>query len=150
MTLNDLIKKANAVAGQPSSGDLELRLIDAITADAHGRKVKDIVISPYSEDGMMNVRISFETEENEKEKAGKVIYYSLLEQHTNGAWWYHKLTFTSREEAEEYFKDWIWWDKNRPKKILEHTSSLPKKTMVTYDFKRFRNPYYEEEVIAIL
>lgn len=66
MTLNDLIRKASAVAGQLSSGDLELRLIDAITADAYGRKVKDIVMSPYSEDGMMNVGISFETEENEK------------------------------------------------------------------------------------
>lgn len=66
MTLNDLIRKATAVAGQLSSGDLELRLIDAITADAHGRKVKDIVISPYSEDGMMKVEISFETEKNEK------------------------------------------------------------------------------------
>lgn len=73
MTPNDLIKKANAVAGQLSSGDLELRLIDAITADAHGRKVKDIVISPYSEDGMLKVGISFETEKNEK----KVISESL-------------------------------------------------------------------------
>lgn len=66
MTLNDLIRKANAVSGQLSSGDLELRLIDAITADAQGRKIEDIFISPYSEDGMMKVGISFETEENEK------------------------------------------------------------------------------------
>lgn len=66
MTLNDLIRKANTVAGQLSSGDLELRLIDAITADAHGRKVKDIVMSPYSEDGIMKVGISFEIEKNEE------------------------------------------------------------------------------------
>lgn len=85
-----------------------------------------------------------------KEKAGKVIYYSLLEQHTNGAWWYHKTTFTSMEEAEEYIKDWLWWDKKRPKMIFAHTSWLPKETMVTYDFKRFRNPYFEDELIAIL
>lgn len=55
MTLNDLIRKANAVSGQLSTGDLELRLIDAITADAQGRKIEDIFISPYSEDGMMKV-----------------------------------------------------------------------------------------------
>lgn len=83
-------------------------------------------------------------------EAKKVTYYSLLEQHTNGAWWYHGNTYTSREEAEERFKTWIWWDKERPKKILEHTSSLPKETMVTYDFKRFRNPYDEDELIAVL
>ena len=66
MTLNDLIRKANAVAGQFSSGDLELRLIDAITADASGRKIENIFISPYSEDGMMKVGISFVTEEKEE------------------------------------------------------------------------------------
>ena len=77
-------------------------------------------------------------------------FYSLLEQHTNGAWWYHKMTYTTKEEAEERFKTWIWWDKERPKIILEHTSSLPKETMVTYDFKRFRDPYDEDELIAVL
>lgn len=79
-------------------------------------------------------------------------FYSLLEQHTNGAWWYHKLTFTSREEAEEVFKDWLVgdWITPRPRMILEHTSSLPKETMVTYDLRRFYDPYDPDELIAVL
>ena len=82
----------------------------------------------------------------------KTTYYSLLEQHTNGAWWYHKLTFTSREEAEERFKTWLTgaFIKERPRMILEHTSSLPKETMVTYDLRRFYDPYHQDELIAVL
>lgn len=96
MTLNDLIRKANAVAGQFSSGDLELRLIDAITADAHGRKVKDIDISPYSEDGMMNVGISFETEKKViSESRGVIEGFDVV----NGSLTLSLLTFVMSYES---------------------------------------------------
>lgn len=64
-------------------------------------------------------------------------FYSLLEQHTNGAWWYHRLTFKSIKEAEEYNNGWIWWDKARPRKILEHKMPLPDLTLYTFDFREF-------------
>lgn len=85
-------------------------------------------------------------------EAKKVTYYSLLEQHTNGAWWYHRNTFTSRKEAEEYFKIWLTGDfiQKRPRMILEHTDSIPDETMVTDDLRRFYNPYDRTELITIL
>lgn len=82
-------------------------------------------------------------------ESNEVTYYSLVEQHTNGAWWYHKKTFTSREEAEEYMKTWIWWDENRPKRIVEHTAPLPGKTLMSYDLKTFLDPYSQDKVAGI-
>lgn len=63
MTLNDLIRKAGEAARSLSSGDVDLMILDAITADAHGRKVKDIHIDPYSENGEIKVAVMFEEEE---------------------------------------------------------------------------------------
>ncbi len=78
------------------------------------------------------------------------VYYTLLEQHTNGAWWYHGQTFTTVKEAADYWDRWIWWDEKRPKMILSHTSPLPRETMVTFDLKTFFNPYNDTEIIAEL
>lgn len=64
--------------------------------------------------------------------------YSLLEQHLDGSWWYHGNTFATRAEAEAFSARWIWWDKGRPKTILEHERPLPKKTLSTHDFKTFK------------
>lgn len=57
MTLNDLIRKANAVVGQLSSCDLAL--IDA----CQGRRVKDIALDPYAESGQYKITVTFETED---------------------------------------------------------------------------------------
>lgn len=88
-------------------------------------------------------------EMEQQRKSNEARYYSLLEQHTSGAWWYHKLTFTSKKEAEERLKTWIWWDENRHKTIVEHTAPLPRETMMTFDLKTFLNPYSWEKVAEI-
>lgn len=60
-----MIQKANQLARGSSLGDIDLMLIDAIKANAHGRKVKDIHFDPYSENGVVKVGISFEEEKND-------------------------------------------------------------------------------------
>lgn len=67
--------------------------------------------------------------------------YSAIERHIDGGWWYHGDTFENREEAEQFLLEWIWWDKDRPKRIYEHLTPFPLKTMVSYDLRKFRNPY---------
>lgn len=57
-----MIPKANQLARGSSLGEIDLMLIDAIKANAHGRKVKDIHFDPYSENGVVKVGISFEGE----------------------------------------------------------------------------------------
>ena len=64
-------------------------------------------------------------------------YYSPLEQHLDGNWWYHRKTFTDKKEVEEYVAKWIWWDTDRPKTILEHYHPLPDETLYTKDFITF-------------
>lgn len=63
--------------------------------------------------------------------------YSLLEQHTDGSWWYHRETYTNQEEAKEAEK----WRKDhygdRPWRIFKHTVALPQKTLYTFDFQVF-------------
>ena len=67
------------------------------------------------------------------------MFYSLLEQHIDGKWWYHRKTFTTRAEAEEMLPRWIWWDPDRPKKIIEHETPLPAATLYTTDCRTFRD-----------
>lgn len=59
MTLNDLIRKASAVAGMLSSGDVDLMILDSITTGANGRRIKDITFNPFTENGQYKVAISF-------------------------------------------------------------------------------------------
>ena len=72
------------------------------------------------------------------------MYWSLLEKHNDGSWWYHYRSFTDKKKAEEYMKGWIWWDKERPKMIIAHKEALPDETMWTYDFKKFHKQDGEE------
>ena len=44
--------------------DLELMLMEEFHAAAHGRKIKDIAISPYSENCEMKVAIMFDAEDD--------------------------------------------------------------------------------------
>ena len=59
--------------------------------------------------------------------------FSALEQHKDGAWWYHGDTFETEAEAKEFIEGWIWWDANRPKFYFEHEKPLPKKSCCTKD-----------------
>lgn len=61
MTLNELITKAAGVRDRFSSADLTLTM----TEMGQGRRVKDIALDPYSEEGTYKVRVTFETEEPE-------------------------------------------------------------------------------------
>ena len=65
--------------------------------------------------------------------------FSLLEQHTDGAWWYHPgLTFNSPEEVEAAFKSHFWWDLSRPHMVFEHKTPLYQTYPTsTRDFKTF-------------
>lgn len=60
-----MIPKANQLARGSSLGEIDLMLIDAIKANAHGRKVKDIHFDPYSENGVVKVGIFFEEEKTD-------------------------------------------------------------------------------------
>ena len=66
MTLNDLIRKASAVAGTLSSGDVDLMILDSITTGANGRRIKDITFNPFTENGQYKVAISFYPPEPER------------------------------------------------------------------------------------
>ena len=64
------------------------------------------------------------------------MYYSLLEQHKDGAWWYHPgLTVNKAEMVEEVFKNRYI---DRPTKIIHHETPLYQ-TASTYtrDMKHF-------------
>lgn len=74
-----------------------------------------------------------------KDVETKVKYYSLLEQHNDGSWWYHRNTYTSRQEAEEALKRFCWFDEERKKMILEHNTEIPNigLSLYTRDLKHF-------------
>ena len=59
MTLNELITKAAGVRDRFSSADLALTIMEM----GQGRRVKDITLDPYDDDGQYKVRVTFETEE---------------------------------------------------------------------------------------
>ena len=65
------------------------------------------------------------------------MYYSALEQHKDGSFWYHGHTFENKEDAEKFVADWISWDPGRIKKVFEHKKPLPDQTCCTFDFKHF-------------
>lgn len=70
------------------------------------------------------------------------MYFSALEQHNDGSWWYHGDTFGSRMEAEQFLKEWIWWDKDRKKEIVQHQLPFPgsgRRSYWTRDFRQFYN-----------
>lgn len=67
------------------------------------------------------------------------MYYSLLEKHNDGSWWYHKTTFRSAEDAYKFREAWTKWDKDGNKRLIEHEDTLPKETLWTFDFKHFYN-----------
>lgn len=77
-------------------------------------------------------------------------FYSLLEQHNDGHWWYHgnKVTFASFLDARDYMKRWIWWDEKRNKQIIGHDEPLPDKTLYTRDFTDFRD-LYSTDIITV-
>lgn len=66
-------------------------------------------------------------------------YYSVLEKHKDGSWWYHGHTFPTWGEADAYRKQWIWWDKDRPKTVIGHDDPLPELTLSTGDLRDFRS-----------
>jgi hypothetical protein len=66
--------------------------------------------------------------------------YSVLEQHRNGAWWYHPgYTFGSEKEAEQCFQDVFGnMAPERPHRIFEHEEPLyQEQPTCTFDFKTF-------------
>ena len=66
--------------------------------------------------------------------------FSLLEQHKNGAWWYHPGdTFNTPEEVEERFiEEFFIMSPDRPYKVFEHSEHLPQEfATCTYDFNTF-------------
>lgn len=64
--------------------------------------------------------------------------YTPLEQHTDGAWWYHpNTTYNSRDKAEKAFEELFWWDR-RPFLILKHKQPFSQdKSLYTTDFINF-------------
>lgn len=66
------------------------------------------------------------------------MYYSLFEQHYNGTWWYHGESYTTKEAAEKDLREvFIYWDKDRPKRIFEHRMKFSGETLSTDDFIDF-------------
>lgn len=68
-------------------------------------------------------------------------YYSCLELHNDGSWWYHGNTFSSREEADAFIIKWIWFDDHRTKRIFEHSIPFP-------PFPDFTHSYYTKDLHA--
>lgn len=65
--------------------------------------------------------------------------YSCLERHVGGSYWYHGDTFQTREQAETFIAEWIPWDPDREKRIIEHEKLLPNETCYTFDFHTFES-----------
>lgn len=67
------------------------------------------------------------------------VFYSVLERHNDGSWWYHPgFTRHTVEEAELKFAHSFSWDLSRPHKIFRHEKPLPQEhSICTFDFKRF-------------
>lgn len=68
--------------------------------------------------------------------------YSLLEQHKDGSWWYHKnFTFDTPEEVEKCFNEYFKFDIDRPHMCFEHEKPMWQGySSCTFDFKRFVSP----------
>lgn len=61
MTLNELIRKAAEVRDRFTAADLTLTMMEM----GQGRRVKDIALDPYDDEGTYKVRVTLETEEPE-------------------------------------------------------------------------------------
>lgn len=64
------------------------------------------------------------------------MYYSVVEQHIDGSWWYHRRTFETKEEALEYAQGALDWRDSR-QIVFEHSNKLPDETLWTRDFEEF-------------
>lgn len=61
-------------------------------------------------------------------------FYSWLEQHIDGSWWYHPgYTFNTRKKAESDLQKATSWLGDRPTRIFEHDELLPQ-DFATYTF----------------
>ena len=65
--------------------------------------------------------------------------YSVLEQHRDGAWWYHPGdSFDTLEEAKERADHFCDYLDERPVKVIEHELPFPQdKSRCTFDGKHF-------------
>lgn len=53
-------------------------------------------------------------------------HYTALEQHTDGAWWYHPgWTFDEFDQAADLAVDFSARHENRPVTVIEHTGDFP-------------------------
>ena len=64
------------------------------------------------------------------------MYYSVVEQHVYGSWWYHRKTFETKEEALEYAQGALDWRDSR-QIVFEHSTKLPDETLWTRNFQDF-------------
>lgn len=64
------------------------------------------------------------------------MYYSVVEQHVDGSWWYHRKTFETKEEALEYAQGALDWRDSR-QIVFEHSTKLPDETLWTRNFQDF-------------
>lgn len=67
------------------------------------------------------------------------MYYSVVEQHVDGSWWYHRETFETKEEALKYAQGALGWRDSR-QMVLEHSTKLPDETLWTRNFQDFYWP----------
>jgi len=73
----------------------------------------------------------------EKEETEKVTkFYTPLEQHNNGSWWFHRLTFRNKQDALEYVDKAISW-RDSHQVVIEHKTRLIDETLWTRDFDKF-------------
>ena len=75
-------------------------------------------------------------------------YYSCLEQHTNGSWWYHGKTFLHDVEARGYIRTAIDW-RDSMQRIIRHTTELPKETLWSWGCREFCRPGDSRPVVTI-
>ena len=64
------------------------------------------------------------------------MYYSIVEQHVDGSWWYHRKTFETKEEALEYAQGALDWRDSR-QIVFKHSKKLPDETLWTRNFQDF-------------
>ena len=59
-------------------------------------------------------------------------YFTVLEQHNDGAWWYHpRWSFDNFDQAADYAVDFSARHENRPVTVIEHTGELPDRSCCT-------------------
>lgn len=67
------------------------------------------------------------------------MFFSCIERHVDGSFWYHGDTFQTREQAETFMAGWIPWDPDREKRIIEHEKPINPNNgyCYTFDFHTF-------------